>query len=204
MGYDSPHPNNDDDDNGKIIFEIGNMFLCNRSTKLNKYFHTHTQICSTQPTQVSFKSSQPFIFTLDVMSNVIRRLRLAVHWKRKPANWNSAESVRSLFVRIRPFTACSADAIRVLSWRCLKIYVICTRFWKGEKSGLVKFYQKDKRLVNFLIWSDLQEDESQYFGYFCMKQHTFEYILRKVHQLKKYSNFRETISPEERLAETLR
>lgn len=68
----------------------------------------------------------------------------------------------------------------------------------------MKFYQKDKRLVNFLIWSDLQEDESQYFGYFCMKQHTFEYILRKVHQLKKYSNFRETISPEERLTETLR
>ena len=53
------------------------------------------------------------------------------------------------------------------------------------------------------IWSDLQEDESQYFGYFRMKQDTFEYTLSKVYQLKKYSNFRETISPEERLAVTL-
>jgi hypothetical protein len=30
------------------------------------------------------------------------------------------------------------------------------------------------------LWSDLQEDESQYFGYFRMKQDTFEYILSKV------------------------
>jgi hypothetical protein len=46
------------------------------------------------------------------------------------------------------------------------------------------------------IWSDLKEDESQYFAYLRMKHDTFEYMSGKVqHQLKKYSNLRGTISP---------
>jgi hypothetical protein len=54
------------------------------------------------------------------------------------------------------------------------------------------------------MWNDLEKDESQYFGYFRMKYDTFQYILNKVQDQLKYSNFRETISSEERLAVTLR
>jgi hypothetical protein len=79
------------------------------------------------------------------------------------------------------------------------------RAQKGRNEWVSEILSKRQTFGEFShIWSDLQEDESQYFGYFRMKQDTFEYIFSNVqHQFKKYSNLRETISPEELLAVTL-
>ncbi|KAJ8939901.1 hypothetical protein NQ318_023242 [Aromia moschata] len=55
------------------------------------------------------------------------------------------------------------------------------------------------------LWDDLKKDEKKFFDYYRMNQNTFNYILDAIREeIKKMSNFRETISPEERLSVTLR
>ena len=55
------------------------------------------------------------------------------------------------------------------------------------------------------LQGDLEMNVTQHFCYFRMKKETFQYILDEVKDhLQKYNNFRETISPAERLAVTLR
>lgn len=55
------------------------------------------------------------------------------------------------------------------------------------------------------IMEDLYNDHILFHGYVRMKKETFEYILNTIRpDLTKYSNFRDTISPEERLIVTFR
>lgn len=55
------------------------------------------------------------------------------------------------------------------------------------------------------IMEDLYNDHILFHGYLRMKKETFEYILNFIRpNLTKFSNFRDTISPEERLIVTLR
>lgn len=55
------------------------------------------------------------------------------------------------------------------------------------------------------IMKDLYNDPRLFYGYTRMGRDTFEYILNAIRpNLTKYSNFRDTISPEERLIVTLR
>ena len=52
---------------------------------------------------------------------------------------------------------------------------------------------------------DIYNDAELFYGYVRMKKDTFVYILNCIKpDLTKYSNFRDTISPEERLILTLR
>lgn len=55
------------------------------------------------------------------------------------------------------------------------------------------------------IMQDLYNDPILFHGYVRMNKETFEYILNSVrHILTKFCNFRDTISPTERLIVTLR
>jgi hypothetical protein len=110
-------------------------------------------------------------------------IRLVVHWKRKPANWDSTESVRSLFVRIRafsarPLAACSTDAIRVLSRKVMALsedlcdlyafldtpLLAWRRAQKRRKEWISEILSKRHTFGEFShLRTDLQEDESQYF-----------------------------------------
>lgn len=55
------------------------------------------------------------------------------------------------------------------------------------------------------IMTDLKNDINLFHGYLRMNKETFEYILNAVRpRLSRESNFRKTISPEERLVVTLR
>lgn len=55
------------------------------------------------------------------------------------------------------------------------------------------------------IITDIYNDNNLFYGYLRMKKETFEYILNAIRpNLSKYSNFRKTISPDERLVVTLR
>lgn len=54
-------------------------------------------------------------------------------------------------------------------------------------------------------YEELRRNDTKFFEYLRMTQSTFDYILKAVKtRLHKYSNFRECISPEEKLIVTLR
>ncbi|KAG8230426.1 hypothetical protein J437_LFUL015447 [Ladona fulva] len=56
-----------------------------------------------------------------------------------------------------------------------------------------------------MFFKDLLSDAKEFFGYFRMTPATFKYILKGIEEsITKYSNFRDCISAEERLAVTLR
>lgn len=74
------------------------------------------------------------------------------------------------------------------------------RVWVNE------IFRKRKEFGEFQhIWQDLRNNEEKFFSYFRMKEETFNYILNVIKDnITKYCNFRETISPRERLALTIR
>jgi hypothetical protein len=132
-----------------------------------------------------------------------------------------AKSIRTKSCERYAFFACvfgrighsSMPEIMALSEHLCNIYALETtlllarrRAQKRRQQWVNDILSKKPMFGEFShMWNDLEKDESQYFGYFLMKYDIFQYILNKVQdQLKKYSNFRETISPEERLAVTLR
>lgn len=54
-------------------------------------------------------------------------------------------------------------------------------------------------------FEELSRDKTKFFEYTRMSQSTFFYILKAIeNQLQKYSNFRECISPKQKLVLTLR
>lgn len=54
-------------------------------------------------------------------------------------------------------------------------------------------------------FEELRKDDQKFFEYTRMTQSTFDYILKFIEtQLHKYSNFRECISPQQKLILTLR
>lgn len=69
-----------------------------------------------------------------------------------------------------------------------------------------EIYLKREELGEFHhIWEDLKSDNKRFYSYLRMTKETFKYILDNVKfNLTKFSNFRRTISPEERLVVTLR
>lgn len=77
---------------------------------------------------------------------------------------------------------------------------------KRKREWVNDILRKRDRYGEFThLYHDLCENENKHFEYFRMKRETFDYILAKVEgRLQKFSNFRETISPKERLALTLR
>jgi hypothetical protein len=56
------------------------------------------------------------------------------------------------------------------------------------------------------LYKELADDEMKYYRYFRMSKHQFNYLLQKIEKdfKKKNTNFRETISPVEKLATCLR
>lgn len=74
------------------------------------------------------------------------------------------------------------------------------RYWVHpiltERSRLGEFHH---------LHTSLKEDKIKFSEYYRMSEETFNYILNKIwHSIERFSNFRETISPEERLAVTIR
>ena len=77
---------------------------------------------------------------------------------------------------------------------------------KRKKCWVNDILAKRKEFGEFNhLYDDLKKDEKKFFDYYRMNQDTFNYILDAIREpIKKMSNFRDTISPEERLSVTLR
>lgn len=76
---------------------------------------------------------------------------------------------------------------------------------KRRKEWVNSILAKRRKYGEFFLYSDLQNSEEHHFSYFRMQKDTFGYILEKIQDhVVKYSNFRETVPPEERLTITLR
>ena len=115
---------------------------------------------------------------------------------------HTAGSVVSESTPICTFTMCDESLLLLLdsSWLSRQ------RTRKRKRDWVNDILCKRGRYGEFHhLYKDLHENETKHFAYFRMKRETFCYILAKVEdRLQKFSNFRETISPEERLALTLR
>nr|CAI5838109.1 unnamed protein product [Callosobruchus analis] len=77
---------------------------------------------------------------------------------------------------------------------------------KRKKCWVNDILAKREEFVKFHhLYADLKKDEKTFFDCYRMHQDTFNYILDAIREtIEKTSNFRETISPEERLSVTLR
>ena len=66
------------------------------------------------------------------------------------------------------------------------------------------FANRDDKGEFQMLFQELLDQPEKFFDYFRMKPATFEYILKGIEEsIKKISNFRECISPKQRLAVTL-
>nr|CAI5820718.1 unnamed protein product [Callosobruchus analis] len=72
---------------------------------------------------------------------------------------------------------------------------------KRKKCWVNDILAKRKEFGEFHhLYADLKKDDKTFFDYYRMHQDTFNYILDAIREtIEKTSNFRETISPEERL-----
>ena len=85
-------------------------------------------------------------------------------------------------------------------------YLMRRRSEKKRKCWVHSILCERSRLGEFHhLHGQLQEDGIKFFEYYRMSVGTFQYILNAISpSVEKWSNFREVITPEERLAVTVR